>query len=176
MGDPKSKKKCPNYPRLTFTLIILGLVSFDTFEAAKAQTVRRNASGTTEKSLNLRIRHTLNERSAATTSGNTKVKAEANINVAPGSTISSSIGGENSTSTIEFNTNENSFDLTATGVDSEANYILDEATQFYSEIEKLDEDSDTRTEGDASAALIQETTLEVTFQDQEILSTFQQSF
>ena len=157
-------------------LLFVFLVSFDTLKAAKAQTVRRNASGTTEKSLNLRIRHTLNARSAATTSGNTKVKAEANINVAPGSTISSSIGGENSTSTIEFNTNENSFDLTATGVDSEANYVLDEATQFYSEIEKLDENSETRTEGDASAALIQETTLEVTFQDQEILSTFQQSF
>ena len=143
---------------------------------SNAQAVRRNASSTNEKSLNLNIRHTLNARSSATTSGNTKVKAEANIKIAPGSTISSTIGGDNSSSTIEFNTEENSFDLSATGIESEAVYVLDEATQLYSEIEQIDSASEEGTNGDASAALIQETTLDVTFQDRENLSTFQQAF
>ena len=143
---------------------------------SKAQVVRRNASSTNEKSLNLNIRHTLNARSSATTSGNTKVKAEANIKIAPGSTITSTIGGDNSSSTIEFNTEENSFDLSATGIESEAVYVLDESTQLYSEIEQIDSASDEATNGDASAALIQETTLDVTFQDRENLSTFQQAF
>ena len=143
---------------------------------SNAQVVRRNASSTNEKSLNLNIRHTLNARSSATTSGNTKVKAEANSKIAPGSTISSTIGGHNSSSTIEFSTEKNSFDLSATGIESEAVYILDETTQLYSEIEQIDSASDEGTNGDASAALIQETTLDVTFQDRENLSTFQQAF
>ena len=143
---------------------------------SNAQVVRRNASSTNEKSLNLNIRHTLNARSSATTSGNTKVKAEANIKIAPGSTITSTIGGDNSSSTIEFNTEENSFDLSATGIESEAVYVLDESTQLYSVIEKIDSTANERTDGDASAALIQETTLDVTFQDRENLSTFQQAF
>lgn len=145
-------------------------------QISNAQVVRRNASSSNERSLNLNIRHTLSARSSATTSGNTKVKAQADVKIAPGSTISTTIGGDNSSSTIEFNTGENASDLSATGIDSEAVYVLDEATQLYSEIEQIDPDSDKGTNGDASADLIQETTLNAAFQNRENLSTFQQSF
>ena len=154
---------------VSFVILGIGRVS-------QAQVVRRNASSTNEKSLNLNIRHSINARSSATTSGNSKVKVEANVKIEPGSTISSTIGGDDSSSTIEFNTDQNSYDLSATGIDSEAVYILDESTQLYSEIEQIDTDSDVGTRADASAELIQETTLEVTFQDRENLSTFQQAF
>ena len=160
---------------ISATLLAIFSIIYST-QTSNAQTVRRSASSTNEKSLNLNIRHILNARSSATTSGNTKVKAQANVKIAPGSTISSTIGGDNSSSTIEFNTDENSFDLSATGIESEAVYVLDESTQLYSEIEQIDSSSDERTDGDASAALIQETTLDVTFQDRENLSTFQQAF
>ena len=160
----------------TLAAFSANFASFETINTSQAQTVRRNASSTDEKSLNLNIRHTLNARSTANTSGNTKVRAEANVRISPGSTISSTIGGDNSSATIEFNTAGNSIDLSATGIESDALYILDESTQLYSEIEQIDPDSEVGTNADASAALIQETTLEVTFQDRENLSTFQQAF
>ena len=169
------KSKIQLIPSVSAILVVI-FAYISATPVSNAQVVRRNASSTNEKSLNLNIRHTLNARSSATTSGNTKVKAEANIKIAPGSTISSTIGGDNSSSTIEFNTEENSFDLSATGIESEAVYVLDEATQLYSEIEQIDSASEEGTNGDASAALIQETTLDVTFQDRENLSTFQQAF
>ena len=169
------KSKIQLIPSIS-AILVATLAYISAIPTTNAQVVRRNASSTNEKSLNLNIRHTLNARSSATTSGNTKVKAEANIKIAPGSTISSTIGGDNSSSTIEFNTEENSFDLSATGIESEAVYVLDEATQLYSVIEQIDSASEEGTNGDASAALIQETTLDVTFQDRENLSTFQQAF
>ena len=173
----KNIKKSKIQPAFSISVALIAIFAYiSAIPISNAQVVRRSASSTNEKSLNLNIRHTLNARSSATTSGNTKVKAEANINIAPGSTISSTIGGNNSSSTIEFNTKENSFELSATGIESEAVYVLDEATQLYSEIEQIDSASDEGTNGDASAALIQETTLDVTFQDSENLSTFQEAF
>lgn len=156
--------------------LVANFVVLDTGRVSKAQIVRRNASSSNDKSLNLNIRHSISARSSATTSGNSKVKVEANVKISPGSTISSTIGGDNSSSTIEFNTDQNSYDLSATGLDSEAVYILDESTQLYSDIEQIDPDSKIGTNADASAQLIQDTTLEVTFEDKDNLSTFQQAF
>ena len=135
--EKKKKSKIQLAPSISAVLIAI-FAYISATPISNAQVVRRNASSTNEKSLNLNIRHTLNARSSATTSGNTKVKAEANIKIAPGSTITSTIGGDNSSSTIEFNTEENSFDLSATGIESEAVYVLDESTQLYSVIEKID--------------------------------------
>ena len=61
-------------------------------ELVSAQSVRRNASINNNKSLVLKIRHSLSAQSSATSSGNTKLNTEANVNLAPGSTISSQIG------------------------------------------------------------------------------------
>ena len=68
---------------------------------AQAQ-VTRNSSVNNNKSLILKIRHSLSAQSSATTSGNTKLKTEANVNLAPGSTIASQIGSDDGVSTIEF--------------------------------------------------------------------------
>ena len=77
---------------------------------AQAQ-VTRNSAVNNNKSLILKIRHTLSAQSSATTSGNTKLKTEANVNLAPGSTIASQIGSDDGVSTIEFSSQEDSGQL-----------------------------------------------------------------
>ena len=142
---------------------------------AQAQ-VTRNSSVNNNKSLILKIRHSLSAQSSATTSGNTKLKTEANVNLAPGSTIASQIGSDDGVSTIEFSSQEDAGQLSATGVASKSNFVFDDSTSMTSEIETLDESSSDGGSANASSNLVQESTLEVTYQDAETLSTFQQAF
>ena len=141
-----------------------------------AQSVRRNAAINNNKSLVLKIRHSLSAQSSATSSGNTKLNTEANVNLAPGSTISSQIGSDDGVSTIDFTSDENSGQLSATGIASQSNFVFDESTSMTSEIETLDESSSEGGSANASSDLVQESTLDVTYQDAETLSTFQQAF
>ena len=98
------------------------------------------------------------------------------MNLAPGSTIASQIGSNNGVSTIEFTSEEDSGQLSATGVASNSSFVIDESTSMTSEIETLDESSSDGGSANASSNLVQESTLEVTYQDAETLSTFQQAF
>ena len=147
------------------------------FQHSYAQsTATRNATTNSNKSLLLKIRHSLSAQSSATSSGNTKLKTEANVNLAPGSTISSQIGSEDGLSSIEFSSGDNSGQLSATGIASQSSFIFDESTSMTSEIETLDESSGEGGSANASSNLVQESTLEATYQDAETLSTFQQAF
>ena len=145
-------------------------------ELVSAQSVRRNAAINNNKSLILKIRHSLSAQSSATSSGNTKLNTEAIVNLAPGSTISSQIGSGDGVSTIDFTSDENSGQLSATGIASQSNFVFDESTSMTSEIETLDESSSEGGSANASSDLVQESTLDVTYQDAETLSTFQQAF
>ena len=98
------------------------------------------------------------------------------MNLAPGSTISSQIGSGDGVSTIDFTSDENSGQLSATGIASQSNFVFDESTSMTSEIETLDESSSEGGSANASSDLVQESTLDVTYQDAETLSTFQQAF
>lgn len=147
------------------------------FQHSYAQsTATRNASTNNNKSLILKIRHSLSAQSSATSSGNTKLKTEANVNLAPGSTIDSQIGSDDGVSTIEFESQDDSGQLSATGIASKSNFVFDDSTSMTSEIETLDESSSEGGSANASSDLVQESTLEVTYQDAETLSTFQQAF
>ena len=163
-----------------FLLLFSSFLSFFcglSVEPAYAQTtVRRNASSNSNKSLILKISHSLSAQSSATSSGNTKLKTEANVNLAPGSTISSQIGSEDGISSIEFTTGDNSAQFSAAGVASQSTFVFDESTSMTSEIETLDESSSEGGSANASSNLVQESTLQVSYQDSETLSTFQQAF
>ena len=66
--------------------------------------------------------------------------------------------------------------MSATGVASKSNFVFDDSTSMTSEIETLDESSSDGGSANASSNLVQDSTLEVTYQDAETLSTFQQAF
>ena len=165
------------WQRLLYFYFLITL--FQTFSgslsSAQAQATR-SSSLNNNKSLILKIRHSLSAQSSATTSGNTKLKTEANVNLAPGSTIESQIGSEDGVSTIEFASQDDSGQLSATGVASQSSFVFDDSTSMTSEIETLDESSGEGGSANASSNLVQESTLEVTYQDAETLSTFQQAF
>ena len=160
--------------RIVFSLSILSLLFSPTSYAQS--TVRRNAAINNNKSLTLKIRHSLSAQSSATSSGNAKLKTEAVVNLAPGSTISSQIGSEDGIATVDFSAGENSGTLSATGIASKSNFVFDESTSMTSEIETLDDSSSEGATVNASSNLVQESTLDVTYQDAEALSTFQQAF
>ena len=160
--------------RIVFSLSILSLLFSPTSYAQS--TVRRNAAINNNKSLTLKIRHSLSAQSSATSSGNAKLKTEAVVNLAPGSTISSQIGSEDGIATVDFSAGENSGTLSATGIASKSNFVFDESTSMTSEIETLDDSSSEGAIVNASSNLVQESTLDVTYQDAEALSTFQQAF
>ena len=160
--------------RIVFSLSILCLL-FSPSSYAQS-TVRRNAAINNNKSLTLKIRHSLSAQSSATSSGNAKLKTEAVVNLAPGSTISSQIGSEDGIATVDFSAGENSGTLSATGIASKSNFVFDESTSMTSEIETLDDSSSEGATVNASSNLVQESTLDVTYQDAEALSTFQQAF
>ena len=138
--------------------------------------VIRNASETNSNSLSLKVRHSLTARSTARTTGNTRVYAESNIFLDDGSSVSTVIGGDTGLATIEFDTAANTGQMSASGFNSDSLYVLKDPTSFTSELSKIDASAPGNTFGDASSSLIQETTLGVTFQDRESISTFQQSF
>ena len=138
--------------------------------------VRRNAALNKNESLILKIRHSLAARSSATSSGNAKLKTESQIQLAPGSSVSSQIGSSEGNSTIIFERDESSAMLNSEGIRSDSQFIFDESTTLDSKIETLGENVDQGTQAEATSNLIQESTLEVTYQDAETLSTFQQAF
>ena len=138
--------------------------------------ILRSATRNTNNSLSVQIRNALSVRSSATTSGNTKVYTEANVGISPGSEIETRVGGEDGISTINLESNLNTNQFEATGFSSQANYILEESTKMNSKIETLDEDSEDGGTADASSDLVQETTLNIEYDNNEILSTFQQAF
>ena len=160
--------------RIVFPFSVLCFLSSPTSQAQSM--VRRNAAINNNKSLSLKIRHSLSAQSSATSSGNAKLKTEAVVNLAPGSTISSQIGSEDGIATVDFSAGVNSGALSATGIASESNFVFDESTSMTSEIETLDDSSREGATANASSNLVQESTLDVIYQDAETLSTFQQAF
>ena len=156
-----------------FIALSLGLLN----KSAHSQSVvRRNASRNTNNSLSVKIKNALTVRSSATTSGNTKIYTEAKIGISPGSEIETRVGGEDGISTINLESGLNTNQFEATGFSSQSNYILDDSSLMNSQIETLDEQSQEGGSAEASSDLIQETTLDIKYQNNETLSTFQQAF
>ena len=84
------------WQRLLHACVYLSLFQAFSGSPVFAQSqVTRNSAVNNNKSLVLKIRHSLSAQSSATSSGNTKLKTEANVNLAPGSTIASQIGSNN---------------------------------------------------------------------------------
>ena len=172
--------KKPDNSKLGCLLVIVSILaigpSFLVPPQSYGNEVIRNASETNSNSLSLKVRHSLTARSSARTTGNTRVYAESNIVLDDGSSVSTAIGGDTGLATIEFDTSANTGQMSASGFNSDSLYILKEPTSFTSELNKIDASAPGNTFGDASSSLIQETTLDVTFQDRDSISTFQQSF
>jgi hypothetical protein len=63
-----------------------------------------------------------------------------------------------------------------TGLSTDAVYNLEDSTFMSSQIETLDPESDAPTNANASSELEQETTLDVTYKNSDMISTFQQAF
>lgn len=156
-------------------MVIVAFIAF--CNGAHGQSVvRRSASRNSNNSLSLKIRNALTVRSSATTSGNTKINTEAKIGISPGSNIETRVGGEDGISTINLESGLNTNQFEATGFSSQSNYILEDNSEMTSQIETLDDDSADGGSAEASSNLIQETTLDVKYQSNEMLSTFQQAF
>lgn len=138
--------------------------------------VKRNAASNSNKSLSVRIINRLSANSRATTTGNTKVFTESKISIAPGSNVTTQIGGEDGTASVLFEEELDSRTLEATGLSSNSNFILEEPTEMTSIIETIDPDSGEGGYASASSDLLKETTLDVRYQDVDSISTYQQAF
>lgn len=161
---------------LGLTTALVAIITDLSQNSYSQSVVRRSASRSGNRGLSLRVRNSLSAQSSATTSGNAKIYTEANIQIKAGSTVSTKVGGENGATSLFFEESGATRNFEATGLSTDAIYNLEDSTFMSSQIETLDPESDAPTNANASSELEQETTLDVTYKNSDMISTFQQAF
>ena len=108
---------------------------------------------------------------------NLEVNNQANLVLAPGSTIQDEIGDENQSVTGDFVITPTGSSLDIKGLQAKNNYIIDEGTYFFSEMKTVDDPNpEIATNGNASSNLVHSMTITIDQTNSSFTSSFSESF
>jgi len=114
---------------------------------------------------------------SADVTDNLEVNNQANLVLAPGSTIQDEIGDDTQSVTGDFVVTPTGASLDIQGLQAKNNYIIGEGTYFFSEMNTVDNPNpEIATSGTASSNLVHSLTITVDQTNSAFTSSFSQSF
>jgi len=133
-------------------------------------------TGSSQK-LSITLSNTMGVSTSADVTENLEVNNQANLVIAPGSTITDDIGDESQSVTGDFIVTPTGATLDIQGLQARNNYILGEGTYFFSEMKTIDNPNpEIATSGTASSNLVHSLTITVDQTNSSFTSSFSQSF
>ena len=139
-------------------------------EAASIQT------GSSQR-LSITLSNTMGVSTSADVTENLEVNNQANLVLAPGSTIQDEIGDENQSVTGDFVITPTGSSLDIQGLQAKNNYIIGDGTYFFSEMKTIDDPNpEIATSGNASSNLVHSMTITIDQTNSSFTSSFSESF
>jgi len=133
-------------------------------------------TGSSQK-LSITVSNTMGVSTSADVTENLEVNNQANLVIAPGSTITDDIGDDSQSVTGDFIVTPTGASLDIQGIQTKNNYILGEGTYFFSEMKTIDNPNpEIATSGNASSNLVHSLTITVDQTNSSFTSSFSQSF
>ena len=126
--------------------------------------------------LSITLSNTMGVSTSADVTENLEVNNQANLVIAPGSTITDDIGDDSQSVTGDFIVTPTGATLDIQGLQAKNNYIIGEGTYFSSTMKTKDEENTTAIKGNASAGLYHDMTLKIDQTVSSFTSSFSQTF
>ena len=159
------------YSLILGSFILIPLIKSPAFsESASIQT------GNSQR-LSITLSNSMGVSTSADVTENIEVNNQANLVLAPGSTIQEEVGDEDLGITGDFIVSPTGSSLDIKGLQAKNNYIFGEGTYFFSEMTTVDEPNpDIATKGNASSSLIHAMTITIDQTNSSFTSSFSQNF
>ena len=157
--------------RIWSSLILIPFFQYPSFsETGSIQT------GSSQR-LSITLSNTMGVSTSADVTENLEVNNQANLVLAPGSTIQDEIGDETQSVTGDLVVTPTGASLDIQGLQSKNNYIIGEGTYFFSEMSTIDNPNpEIATNGTASSNLVHSMTITVDQTNSSFTSSFSQAF
>lgn len=161
--------------QLTIYSLLLLLIGAKSASAQQAG-VERNIQSTLKNTFSYSIRSTIGTQTSANVSGNILANTEAILNLKSGGKITNRIGGANGNASAVFDARPNGSSVNLQGISGENIFLIDDGTSFKSSLKSDELNKASISTGQASALLIQSTSVNVESGSSSFISSFQKAF